>query len=96
MGDRKANIPGGVIVFHSQGFKDILNSDQLRGVVEDVAQRMCVEAMTVGGAAPTKQYSYQLGETDRVRAIVHTASGHATRSNQKHNTLVKVRRQVKV
>ena len=95
MVDRKASIPGGYIVFHGAAFEELLKSEQVAALVEKSAAKATSAATGYGNPAVTKRYGYKMGETDRARAIVFPDTPHAIRSNQKHNTLKKVIRQVK-
>lgn len=96
MADRRASIPGGTIVFHSKGFKELLESEQVQGIVKRAAAQATAAASKYGKPADTKRYDYKVGETDRARAIVFTDTPHAMRSNLKHNSLKKAIRQVKI
>lgn len=61
-----------------------------RDIVDKEAKRIVSEAAAYPSSAPSKEYGFKPGVTDRARASVFPLTLHAHNSNAKYNTLVKL------
>lgn len=68
-------------VLNSEGFRELLKSAPVRGVVEQAARGVLANCPDIG-------FGMTMGETDqRARAFVGTRSVYSERHNNKHETL---------
>lgn len=72
--------------FHDEGFQEMLKSDEVVGVLNDMAQSICDQANDNAGRDDAFEWSGYVGKT-RARATVRPASYFGARSEAVDKTL---------
>ena len=72
--------------FHDEGFQDMLKSDEVVSVLNDMAQKICDQANDNAGRDDAFEWSGYVGKT-RARATVRPSSYFGARSEAVDKTL---------
>ena len=72
--------------FHEEGFQEMLKSDEVAGVLNDIAQKICDQANDNAGRDDAFEWSGYVGKT-RARATVRPASFYGAKSEADNKTL---------
>lgn len=72
--------------FHDEGFQAMLKSDEVAGVLNDMAQKICDQANDNAGRDDAFEWSGYVGRT-RARATVRPASFYGAKSEADNKTL---------
>ena len=72
--------------FHDEGFQAMLKSDEVAGVLNDMAQKICDQANDNAGRGDAFEWSGYVGQT-RARATVRPASFYGAKSEADNKTL---------
>lgn len=72
--------------FHDEGFQEMLKSDEVASVLNDMAQKICDQANDNAGRDDAFEWSGYVGRT-RARATVRPASFYGAKSEADHKTL---------
>ena len=72
--------------FHDEGFQEMLKSDEVASVLNDMAQKICDQANDNAGRDDAFEWSGYVGHT-RARATVRPASFYGAKSEADDKTL---------